>query len=80
MAGRDLRAAGNLMRQDGQDFMDLEASKNGSIQGFRCIGMSSLLMYALDMTLDLQIAQIPQTLYRKCIRDRSKVAWRSYLR
>jgi hypothetical protein len=79
MAGKALRAAENLIRQDEQDFMDSKASKNGLIQSFRCIEISSFLIYSLDTTLDPQITQIPQTLYRKCIRDRSKVAWRSYL-
>jgi hypothetical protein len=80
MAGRALRAAEHyFIRQDKQDFMDSNILKTGSIQIFRCIGISSLLMYSLDTTLDPQIAQIPQMLYRKYIRDRSKVAWRSYL-
>jgi hypothetical protein len=59
--------------------VDFKASGNGSIQSSRCIEISALLIYSLDTTLDPQITQIPQTVYGKCIRDRSKVAWRSYL-
>ena len=74
MAVRAPRAAENIIRQDRQDFKDLEASKNGLLQRFRCIGISFLLIYPLETTPDPQITQIPQTLYRKCLRDRSKVA------
>jgi hypothetical protein len=53
---------------------DLKCPKRRWLEKLRFTGVRFWLKYLLDTDSDPQITQIPQTLYRKCIRDRSKVA------
>jgi hypothetical protein len=56
--------------------MDIMTPKSGSLEKFRITRVWLLLKYLLDADSDPQITQItkiPRTLYRECIRDRSKV-------
>ena len=63
-----------FIRQDQQDLRNLKVPKSRWLERLRLTGVWFLLKYLLDTDSDPQITQIPQTLYRKCIRDRSRVA------